>query len=310
MFFVRNRKEKKIILNCLVVISIFVLLILPMVVYRIHTTGNDAITGRILASTGDLKIQVQENGFSGYLKIATENILKLSGWSLIPMFILILPPGLYFILRERNLDKITIIIIAVFMSLPVLYAFSSNPDTRYIYPLFPLFCVISLFTIKKITNYRKNKKAILFLVTGSILLSSVIFLDLKKFDYNHQEESFRIAQKVTTIANGVNDYYPEDSFIAPAQLPEKWPVLESAIDFKTSIIPTKNFTSLEDYIKFGKQQGLTDLVVDDSKNSPEFLSDVYYHDDKYPFLTKIFDSSEHGFKYHLKIYKIEYDKWN
>ncbi|SMH72283.1 polysaccharide biosynthesis C-terminal domain-containing protein [Candidatus Nitrosotalea okcheonensis] len=310
MFFVRNRKGKKIILNCLLVISIFILLILPMVVYRIHTTGNDAITGRILASTGDLRTQIQENGFKSYLQSSTENILKLSGWSLIPMFILILPPGLYFILRERNLDNISIITIAVFMSLPVLYAFSANPDTRYIYPLFPLFCVISLFTIKKIVNHQKNKNVILFLVIGSIIVSSIIFLDLKKIDYDHQEESFMIAQKVTTIAKGVNDYHPEDAYITPASLPEKWPVLESSIDFKTITIPTKNFTSLTEYIKFGKGKGLTDLVVDGAKNRPAFLNDVYYHDNKYPFLTKIFDSYNEKFKYHLKIYEINYEKLN
>jgi O-antigen/teichoic acid export membrane protein len=310
LFTIRNRKDRKIILKCILAISIFALILVPMAIYRIHATGNDAITARITGETGNAESSIHQIGFSNYLKSSIENIVKLSGWSLVPIFVLILPLGLYFISKEKNLQNGSIIIISIFMMLPVLVAFSANADTRYIYPLVPLFIVISLFAIKRFTTNRRNQKITMFLIIGALLAVSLIFLDIKKLDYQHQEESFTIDQQVTKIAKGVNDYYPEDSFIAPAQLPEKWPVLESSIDFKTSIIPTKNFTSLAEYIKFGKGQGLTDLVVDGSKNRPDFLNDVYYHDDRYPFLTKIFDSSDNGFKYHLKIYKIDYDKFS
>ena len=310
MFFVKNRKEKTIILKCLLAIAIFVLLVLPIVVYRIHTTGNDAITSRIFQGTSDLKTSIHETGFSSYLKTAVENILKLSGWSLIPIFITILPPGLYFIIRKWNMDNITIIVIAVFMMLPVIYAFSGNSDTRYIYPLFPLFCIISLFTIKRFTDNHKNQKIILIIIIGLVLTSSVIFLDLKKFNYEHQQESFSIAQRITKMANGINDYYPEDAYIAPAQLPEKWPTLQSSTDFKTSIISTKNFSSLSQYIKSGEKMGLTHLVIDDNKNRPDFLNNVFYHPERYPYLEKVFDSNEHGYTYHVKIFRINYEKFN
>jgi len=59
----------------------------------------------------------------------------------------------------------------------------------------------------------------------------------------------------------------------------------------------------------GKDQGLTNLVIDGSNKNAEFLNDVFFNDEKYPYLEKIFDSSEHGYKYHLKIYKINYSRF-
>jgi len=41
-------------------------------------------------------------------------------------------------------------------------------------------------------------------------------------------------------------------------------------------------------------------------HQPEFLRDVFYHDEKYPYLKIIYDSSELGMKYHVKIYEIDF----
>ena len=106
----------------------------------------------------------------------------------------------------------------------------------------------------------------------------------------------------------MNSYYPEDSYIIPAELPEKWPTLSSSIDFKTVIIPTEGFDSLTEYLKSSQKMGLTHLVLDGQKGRPLFLNDVFHNEEKYPYLIKVFDSLDHGYKYHVKIYKIEYNK--
>ena len=49
--------------------------------------------------------------------------------------------------------------------------------------------------------------------------------------------------------------------------------------------------------------------MDDNKNRPDFLKDLFYHDGKYPYLVKVFDSTDQNFKYHVKIYKIDYEKF-
>ncbi|NDB52245.1 MAG: hypothetical protein EB161_08915, partial [Nitrosopumilaceae archaeon] len=55
------------------------------------------------------------------------------------------------------------------------------------------------------------------------------------------------------------------------------------------------------------------LVADSLNTKPNrnpILNDVFYHEKKYPYLEKIFDSSEHGYKYHVKVFKIDYDKFD
>jgi 4-amino-4-deoxy-L-arabinose transferase-like glycosyltransferase len=310
MFCIRNRKERKIILKTALAIAIFVLLLLPIALFRISTQGNDALTSNILQGTSQILTTSHNTGIFGFLKTATENIVKLGGWSLVPIFMILLPIGLYFFIKKRNIDKITLLVIIIFMLLPVFYALAFNPDTRYMYPLFPLFVVVSAFTIKKATGKTKRQTLFLFLIICTILVASAAFLEVKKFDYEHQREAYGIAHEVVATAGGVNTYYPESSYITPAELPQKWPALRSSIDFKMVAISPDGFNSLTKYIKSSEKNGLTYLVLDGQKNRPSFLNDVFYHDEKYPYLTKVFDSSEHGYKYHVKIYKINYEKFD
>jgi hypothetical protein len=74
-------------------------------------------------------------------------------------------------------------------------------------------------------------------------------------------------------------------------------------------VPTDGFDSLEEYIEFGKNNGLTHLVIDDSTKRPDFLRDVLHNSQKYPYLKQVFDSDNVGFKYHAKIYEIDYDEF-
>ena len=52
----------------------------------------------------------------------------------------------------------------------------------------------------------------------------------------------------------------------------------------------------------------------DEKNNTILINDklrsdlihVFNNEEKYPFLTKEYDSKENGFKYHIKLFKINY----
>ncbi len=309
MFYIRNRKEGRIILKVILAVAIFVLLILPIAILRISTIGNDAITGRIVEGTNQIVSTTHSTGTLGFLKIATENIVKLAAWSLVPTFIILLPIGLYFFVKERNSDRKTVLVIIALMLLPVLYALAFNPDTRYMYPLFPLFSIIAVFPIKRIIRNRKHQNLLLVAIMGAILLVSGAFLEVKKYDYVHQREAYEIAKEVVSLTNGINGYYPESSYITPAEMPQKWPALKSTVDFKIVAISTDGFNSLEEYLKSSKEKGLTHLVVDGQQSRPSFLNDVFYHPEKYPYLIQVYDSSEYGLKYHVKIYKIDYKKF-
>ena len=64
--------------------------------------------------------------------------------------------------------------------------------------------------------------------------------------------------------------------------------------------------SLIEFIDSSKGKGLEYLAVDGREHQPEFLRDVFYHDEVYPYLKKIYDSSNLGMAYHVKIYEIDF----
>ena len=51
---------------------------------------------------------------------------------------------------------------------------------------------------------------------------------------------------------------------------------------------------MDDFISNSKGE-LTHLIVDENNQLPEFLTEIYYEEVKYEYLTKVFDSKEDGF---------------
>ncbi|WP_101477061.1 hypothetical protein [Candidatus Nitrosotalea bavarica] len=310
-FFIFNRNEKRKISRFAIGVAIFVLILLPVALIRTQSEGSDFLGSRLSGEASNL-VNLGSNSIHWLKDIS--GAFKLTGWSLVPIFVFLLPIGLYAIFKNRDRNSMIIIIGIIIMAIPAEYALSLSEaqDTRYLLPLYPFFSILSLLGVKYFTDGKRNQTAFSILIIIFVLIASGGFLHLKITDQQHEREALELSRYVTNSTMGVNDYYPEAGYIEIAKMSElkSFPALSDSIPPYPKIISTYGFTSLEDYIKFGKQQGLTDLVVDDSKNRPDFLIDVYYHDDKYPFLIKTFDSSENGFKYHLRIYKIDYDKWN
>ena len=66
---------------------------------------------------------------------------------------------------------------------------------------------------------------------------------------------------------------------------------------------------IQNYILNSKND-LSHLVVSNDNDLPIFLLDVYENEEKYEYLNKIFDSRENGFKNHIKLFKINFEKFN
>ena len=54
------------------------------------------------------------------------------------------------------------------------------------------------------------------------------------------------------------------------------------------------------------KNSITHVIVDENSNLPEFLLNVYYNEEKYPYLTKVFDSKDSGFEHDVKIFEIDF----
>ena len=145
---------------------------------------------------------------------------------------------------------------------------------------------------------------------------SLVFFQIKSSDDNYERDAYLLALKIYEIPNGINaSYYPEGAYLRVAQLSDTvFPI--TSIDGKSNIkfISSNNIDNIEDYINYGSKNGLTHLVIDeqfsyDSKRTDSFLGEIFDNEEDYSYLIKEFDSIDEGYSYHLKIFKIDFEKF-
>jgi 4-amino-4-deoxy-L-arabinose transferase-like glycosyltransferase len=322
MFFVRFKKEKKVILKYGFCVLIFVLVVSPMAYIRFENTGQDGIISHVVAVPVYYQA-VSEKGerdqvitFFNLLISGLLNLSKYLGWITIPFFIFFIPYGVFVIFKNRDYKTNTIILTSIILLLPAVYAYTRDfQDPRYLFVLFPIFTILSVYTIKKLETKLKKQNLFCILLIGGIVGSSLVFLNYQIEDYEHQREAFEIAKEVTERTSVINHSYhidfdvPESKYYRSAKIAslQTFPILSTEIQDRIEWVELVGHDSLESYIGFGKKQGLTYLVVDDSINQPPFLQDVFIHEEKYPYLLKEFDSKDFGYQYHVKIFRINYE---
>jgi hypothetical protein len=297
-----------------------------MAIIRYDTVGQDGLLSHLFSGANFVSEHVIDgkpdfddpiSGEDGtnkifyFLSMAFSNFVRYFVWITIPIFVFFLPLGVFYVWKIRDMKILYLIPAGIFMLIPALYAYGRNiEDTRYLYVIIPLFCVIScyfLFLLEK----RKNKNLFLILIIVGIAISSAIFLEYKKIDYEYERDVFEITRFVVAEANGVNNY-PGDKYAKVATMELIWPQLpelgeKGRITFDLRKISTSGYNSLLEYVTESKEKGLTHLVVME-KNNSDFLYDVFVNDKNYPFLVKVYDSKEQGLKSHIKIYKINYER--
>ena len=310
MFFVLHRKEGKVIIKYAIVISIFLLLIIPMEIFRMENSSGGSLTTRLSNGVGNI---TSSHGhlFTQFVS-GLKTFLTLFGSTFIPIFIFFVPLGTFLIIKTKNKEMITILVVIIFLLLAAFYAyFSYAPDTRYVYPVFPLFAVLSLFAVKSFRNKVNYHNTFLILLIIGVLLSSTVFLHFRSIDIEREKEALNLSYYLINSTSGINPYSTASQYIPIAEMKNlAFPIESKLIPTGPKQISTDTFDSLESYLKYGKDNGLTDIVIDDSKRIPPYINDIFYHKEKYPYLTEVFDSSEHGYKYHTKIFRINYEKFN
>ncbi len=336
MFIIRFRKEKTVVPKYFLVLAIFILILLPMMNYRTEIMGHDGLTqriinginGHILGSTEFSEEHLAEIGGNtqkSFFIRGSENFIKYLGWDLIPIFIFFVPIGIFFLFKKLDFKKGTIISCMILLAIPAFYAYSIPlEDTRYFFFLYPLFSVISLFTINKFQNHFKNQNMVLVLIIVGIIFSSMMFLHFKSIDHEHEHDAFQISKILFKSEMTINAYSPESQYLEVSNILNDFSKFKSyfsnerkqgisikdTIPQKISLILPDNYSSLIEFIQENKINGLTHIVVDDQINRSSFFEDVFENESDYPYLIKEFDSIEEGFSYHLKLFKIDYSKIN
>ena len=331
MFFVKYRNEKRYFLRYPLVLAIYVLVLLPVAYSNFETHERDGFVGELIGTSsymhylqgiphvGDpLYGSADSANIQNFLANGIKNTVFFFGVAAIPIFIFLVPMGVVLIIKNKKNLKVdfkivTIILVSITMLIPAFYTYArGSDDVRFLFMIFPLLVLISLYGISKLRI--KNNHFIMVGITAAIVLTSFLYLDFKnEIDVDYENEVFLITQFIASKTNLINDNSADIRYRAAATIVTNWPNLPTAtsethIERSLKLISPTGHNSLIEFIDSSKDKGLTHLAVDGREHQPEFLRDAFYHDEKYGYLTKIFDSRDHGMNYHVKIFKIDYNK--
>jgi hypothetical protein len=309
LFFIKYRISKEILKTYLPCVVIFMLILIPIMNYRIDVAGYDGIFQRAVLGTGQIISMTNQSGNSEIIE-GLELFIKYLGWIMIPNFLIFLPFGIIQFFKYRKKETNFIIIFSIVSSVPILYAYIVQAqDTRYLYFLFPIFSLISLYSVKSYLSRVTRKDIILLIMIIGILIGSISFYEYKKIDYEKEREFNEIAKSIPVTPSGLNFHPTETRYISSAEIPSEWPFVFYDEIRKTQVISTSNYENLENFISDSRKD-LTHLIVDENPDLPEFLLEVYYNEEKYMYLIKEFDSKEIGFEHHIKLFKINFQKFD
>ena len=199
VFFIRFRKQKKDLIKYVICISIVILILLPIAYLRNETIGQDGLISHI--SHGPKYYQSEMQGDSSalvdFIYLGGVNLIKYFGWVQIPSFIIFVPLGIILIFKNIDYKKIIIILSVLIMLIPAFYGYSREiQDTKYLYVLYPFFCVLACFTFEIFLKKFRRKNLIFCMIIGGIILSSIIFVEWKSIDYEHYRETYEIFTEI------------------------------------------------------------------------------------------------------------------
>ena len=314
LYIVRFRTNKKMIIKYVFAFFIFIIVLLPSISYRMYNYGHDGILMKVIRSQSEILVSTNAQS-SDWVLFAINglvNLIKFLGWDLIPIFIFFVPVGFLLVIKRRKIQELSIVFILFIMLGPAWFAYLNNSDTRFLFVLYPLFCVLSLFTIEKFVSRFKKKNLVIGILFIGILVGSISFLEYKKIDYEYERDMFEIAGIVSQMTGGINTSTEINKYIKTAEINEKWPNLpklnsDNSVPSETKRISDESFNSIKDFIINSKNKGLTHLVIDENTKNIE-LEDIFYDSEKYLFLEKEYDSKDENKKLWVKIFKINFDK--
>jgi 4-amino-4-deoxy-L-arabinose transferase-like glycosyltransferase len=329
-YIIRFRKTQFVIPKYIFALIIFILILTPVILHKEQEGMNDTVFQRAYFTLlGDdnyketiitLEVDSSQKNDSIFIS-TTEQFLKYLGWILIPLFIILAPIGFVLFFKNFNTEKLTIIILTISMTMPALYAYSLPLlELKYLYFLFPMFCIFATFSLKPIfEKFKRNN--ILFLIFFILILSSSILFTDYKFDYQKEHEAVIIAEYVVKNTKVINSYYPESRHILGIQIVDNWknlqeffqnnesiPKVNNVIEFKKESIITfvnpNNYQTLDSFLNNSENKKITHLILDGSNSQPDFLIEIFYDEQKYDFIEKIYDSKDNNLEYHVKIFQV------
>ncbi|MGY5151510.1 MAG: ArnT family glycosyltransferase [Candidatus Nitrosopumilus sp. bin_6a] len=315
VYFWQKSISKKSILRILICLLIISTILSTVTYQRYLENENDGLFSRIDSGVIEIYSSPETKSVGGPINLlidGTINFIKFLGWSQLPVWIFFVPAGFIILLISKNQKTGIIFTLLFFISLPTLYAFSFTNETRYLFPLYPIFSILALFFLNKI-NLNAKKFSILEIgIVVGLIISSSGFLILKDIDIENELEMFDLMKNITDNKKIVNNFGYETSYRIPSELEKMqiFPVNSSEIESHTmKVVNISRVNSLEEFMEIANKKELTHLIIKENNNYT-FLDDIFKKEGNYKFLTKEYDSKKYGYNIHLKIFKINFDKYH
>ena len=315
IFFFITKKNFKSIIHYFIISALVILVLLPASILRTEEFGHDGLTNRINMGIEHMEKTSSdiENGTFSMILSGIFNMLKFFTWSQIPYLIFFVPLGIFLFFKSRTFFQKAIIILGVCILIPTIYPYAYANDTRYILPLYPIFSIISGFSVKFLLQRKINKKIPLMIIICLIISSSILFLEWKNIDENQEIELYNLSKEVASRTSTINEYFPESSYLNLIGLYEMNKFPAPSVEYlknNVKIYWYEDANNLEELIKISRKNESSYLVIDENPNRKSFIKEILIEENNFPYLVKIFDSIEEGYQYKLNIYKIDYEKFD
>jgi len=302
------RSSKKEFLKMAIIgMALFIIVYMPVIM---HEGGVPNVS--LLAATSEPR------GFSAEQVNFSENIFLVAGITeithifriLLPYMILFAPVGFFVSIYKINWKIKIMIFIIIFQFIIAIPQYTLSVAFRNLFFLIPIFSLFGALGIEYFSNDKKLRNILLVGIIFGLILTSYYFLSERQPDPDYILEQERFGKFVTTELEGTvatsdwnfilhNIKYSTDS-IPPDKLDGEISLLVP--DF---IIHNEN-----QLIKYLTENKIDYLIVGDEKSKRfKMAQEIYFNEEKYPYLKKIFDSDEFGYKeYRNKIFKINQEK--
>ena len=248
-----------------------------------------------------------ENRFNIFLYNSIQGYVKYLGWTLIPVQLVFVIGSIIVISKKITKQRILLFMFFGFLSISSIYAFRRGiQDPRYLFPLIPIFSLFGCVFIEFLRKKKFENKILLFIPI--IIITSLFFVVFNQSNLEFEEEFYLASKFLIENADGVNEY-DRIRYLRPSIVESNWPDMSLNVGKKIGvdeikIISSKKFTDLKEYIDFGKNNGLTHLIV--TNNDEGIFKDVFEKTNESRFFTEVYKNESDVIK--IKIVQINYNK--
>lgn len=282
---------------------------------------------------------ISDNGLQSFFKEfifdGSLTLFSTLSYMMLPYLVFLAPSGMIFCLKNRisNNSLFPISFVLLISLLASVIPFTVIPDKRlilYVFPFLIIFSTLSLnYFFNKISFFNNHSKLFFIIIFSLLIITSSFMisrytkseqlseqeqLDFTKFLIKNFEGKLLFEPFNTQkYFNHPSIYEKPDTFLS-IKITENWKEGDPFFDYPTQKLSRISVygENIRELLENGEKRGLTHIMVTpESTSFFDFVNQLYFEENKYPFLTLVYDSTYFDHKYfHVKVFEINYSEFH